>query len=190
VDGNSAIDAKQLEQARSGHEPAFLDLYRRYRTPVFQFAWRLTGSQTTAEDITQDCFLALLESSGYDPARGALRTYLIGIARHQAIRRLRLTERESDDTESEAVCDESTDQLGALLQAERAERIGHAIASLPLAQREALILFEYEELSLDEIAQVTGIEPGAVKARLFRARETLRKRLAPLMAVSTARSSS
>jgi RNA polymerase sigma-70 factor (ECF subfamily) len=190
VDGNSAIDAKQLEKARRGNEPAFLELYHRYRTSVFQFAWRLTGSQASAEDITQECFLALLEGADYDPTRGALRTYLLGIARHRAMRRLRLIDRESDEAEYDSVSDESTDQLGVVLQAERAERIGRAIAALPLAQREALVLFEYEELSLEEIAQMTGVEPGAVKARLFRARETLRKRLAPLMAVSSARSSS
>jgi hypothetical protein len=60
--------------------------------------------------------------------------------------------------------------------------VAHAVLALPPFQREALILFEYEELSLEEIAAIAGIEAGAVKARLHRARETLRRRLAPLMA--------
>jgi DNA-directed RNA polymerase specialized sigma24 family protein len=55
------------------------------------------------------------------------------------------------------------------------------VAALPPLQKEALILFEYEEFSLEEIAQVVGVEVGAVKARLHRARETLRRRLAPLV---------
>jgi RNA polymerase sigma-70 factor (ECF subfamily) len=56
-------------------------------------------------------------------------------------------------------------------------------------QREALILFEYEDLSLDEIATVTGVEVGAVKARLHRARQALRRRLMPLLADCAERSS-
>jgi len=81
------------------------------------------------------------------------------------------------------------DTLGELLAAERAEIVEREISGLPLNQREALILFEYEELSMEEIAEVTGSEVGAIKARLFRARESLRRRLAPLMAVDAAGSS-
>ena len=57
-----------------------------------------------------------------------------------------------------------------------------AVAELPPLQKEALILFEYEDLSLDEIATIAEVEVGAVKARLHRARESLRRRLAPLFA--------
>jgi RNA polymerase sigma-70 factor (ECF subfamily) len=60
--------------------------------------------------------------------------------------------------------------------------VARAVVALPPFQREALILFEYEELSLEEIAAVAGIETSAVKARLHRARETLRRQLAPLIA--------
>jgi RNA polymerase sigma-70 factor (ECF subfamily) len=182
-------DAKLLTRARRGDEAAFLDLYHRYRRPVFQFAWRLTGSETAAEDVAQESFLALLDGADYDPAHGALRTYLLGIARHRAMRRLRVSEREADETAEDASPSSGPDALGQLLQAERAELVGRAIGSLPVAQREALVLFEYEDLSLEEIAKVTGSESGAVKARLFRARETLRKRLTPLLAAPAARSS-
>ena len=72
------------------------------------------------------------------------------------------------------------------LAGERSEAIAHALAALPPLQREALILFEYEELSLEEIGQAAGVEIGAVKARLHRARETLRQRLAPLIATHPA----
>jgi RNA polymerase sigma-70 factor (ECF subfamily) len=66
--------------------------------------------------------------------------------------------------------------------------VGRAIGELPALQRESLILFEYEDLSLDEIATVAGVEVGAVKARLHRAREALRRRLAPLLADCAERS--
>jgi len=186
VDGISASDADLLLRARQGEEAAFVQIYQRYRRSVFQFAWRLTGSEAAAEDVTQECFLALLDGAAYDPQHGALRTYLLGIARHRAIRRVRALERDSEDTED---APDTIDPLGELLAAERTEMVCRAVATLPLPQREALVLFEYEELSMEEIAEVTGVEVGAVKSRLFRARESLRKRLAPLLSAAAARSS-
>ena len=175
----SESDSGLLDAARHGDESSFLALYHRYRTPLFRFAWRLTGSVATAEDVLQECFLALIEGASFDAERGSLRAYLFGIARNLALKRMRLAERESEELE-----DTGTDlgPLENLLSAERSEVVARAVLALPPFQREALILFEYEELSLEEIAAVAGIEAGAVKARLHRARETLRRQLAPLMA--------
>jgi RNA polymerase sigma-70 factor (ECF subfamily) len=172
-------DSRLLEAARHGDESSFLALYRHYRTPLFRFAWRLTGSVATAEDVLQECFLALIEGARFDVDRGSLRAYLFGIARNLALKRIRLAERESEEMEDAAA---DLDPLENLLSTERSEVVARAVQALPPFQREALILFEYEELSLEEIAAIVGIEAGAVKARLHRARETLRRRLAPLMA--------
>jgi RNA polymerase sigma-70 factor, ECF subfamily len=177
-------DTNLLDRARRGEEAAFLALYREHRTPIFRFAWRLTGSTPAAEDITQECFLALLSGVRFDPRQGSLRTYLFGVARHLAMKRLRLEDRESEET---VECAAAGDSLGDLIGRERASVVGAAVAALPALQREALILFEYEDLALEEIATVTGVEVGAVKARLFRAREGLRRRLAPLFAPCQAR---
>lgn len=175
-----AEDATLLAAARRGEENAFMALYQRYRTPVFRFAWRFTGSADTAEDITQECFLALFAGAGFDARQGSPRAYLFGIARYLAMRRLKIDERESDeatDYDAAAVCD----TLGDLIGQQRAAAVERAVAALPPLQKEALILFEYEECSLEEIAQIAGVEAGAVKARLHRARETLRRQLAPLV---------
>jgi RNA polymerase sigma factor (sigma-70 family) len=95
-----------------------------------------------------------------------------------AFARLRVSGRECDEAaETEAAGSPFED----VLSSERSDAVARAIAALPPLQREALILFEYEDLSLEEIAAVAGIEIGAVKARLHRARETLRRRLAPLL---------
>jgi RNA polymerase sigma-70 factor (ECF subfamily) len=184
VDAIQASDAELLDRARSGDEAAFQNIYQRYRRPVFQFAWRLTGSEAEAEDVAQECFLALLEGAAYDPAHGTLRTYLLGIARHRALRRVRAWEREAPEAEEAAA---PLDTLDTVMAAERGAVVERAIASLPVLQRQALILFEYEDLSMEEIAEVTGSDAGAVKARLFRARESLRRKLAPLMAAAAAR---
>jgi RNA polymerase sigma-70 factor (ECF subfamily) len=175
-----ADDARLLAGARRGEEPAFLALYQRHRTPVFRFAWRFTGSVHTAEDVTQECFLALFAGAAFDPKQGSLRTYLFGIARHLAMRRTRIEERESEEPTDNAAA-APCDILGDLIGQERSAAVERAVAALPPLQKEALILFEYEDFSLEEIAQVVGVEVGAVKARLHRARETLRRRLAPLI---------
>jgi RNA polymerase sigma-70 factor (ECF subfamily) len=180
VSHTPADDARLLAGSRRGQEAAFVALYERHRTPIFRFAWRFTGSAQTAEDITQECFLALFAGNTFDPKQGSLRAYLFGMARYLAMKRLRIEERESEEAADETAA-AAYDTLGDLIGQERSAAVGRAVAALPPLQKEALILFEYEELSLEEIAQVAGIEAGAVKARLHRARETLRRRLAPLM---------
>ena len=71
--------------------------------------------------------------------------------------------------------------LGKLLDAELSYEVGKAVARLPPLQREAIVLFEYEELSLQEIASIVGADTGTVKSRLFRARAALRRSLAPYL---------
>lgn len=175
---DSIADADLARDARQGSEQAFLTIYHRHRSAVFQFAWRLTGSRAAAEDVTQECFLALVRGVAFDGGRATLRTYLFGIARNLVLRRLRISEREAEEA-AEAVA--PIDVLGDLLAAERLELVTRAVAELPLLQREAIILFTFEEFSLEEIAAIAGVDAGAVKSRLHRARESLRAALRPLL---------
>ena len=168
-----------VRQARRGEEQAFLALYSRHRTAVFRFAWRLTGSQSAAEDITQECFLALVSGVAFDRGRGALRTYLFGIVRNLALRHFRISDREAEES---ADTPGPLDVLGEVLAAERSAHVAEAVARLPILQREAIVLFTFEELSLEEIAGIGGVDVGVIKARLHRARESLRKSLARLLA--------
>ena len=186
--GNIPVDeATLVSQVRRGNEAAFLTLYSRHRTALFGFAWRMTGSAEFAEDVIQECFLTPARGSAFDAGRARLQTYLFGVARHLVLRHLRVSGRESVELEdSPGPCDVLED----LLSAERSELVRQAIASLPALQREAVILFEYEELSLDAIATIAEADVGAIKARLRRARESLRKRLEPLLFSDTERSCS
>jgi RNA polymerase sigma-70 factor (ECF subfamily) len=177
-------EADLVREARRGGEKAFLAIYHRHRSSVFQFAWRLTGSQSVAEDVTQECFLTLVRGMAFDGDRGGLRTYLFGIARNLVLRRLRISEREAEEAAEAAA---PIDVLGDLLEAERSELLAGAIAKLSMLQREAIVLSTFEELSLEEIAKVTGVDVGTVKSRLHRARESLRSALAPLLIRDTER---
>ena len=163
-----------LRDVRRGKEVAFLRLFDDHHLPLFRFAWRLTGSMADAEDIVQECFLALLRPQcGFDPARTALRTYLFGAVRNQSLKRLRQLE--------QSVASELTDRRTPETEALRGEMVGAvagAIAELPETQREVLLLAHYEQLSVAEIAEITQLEITAVKSRLQRARATLRETLA------------
>jgi RNA polymerase sigma-70 factor (ECF subfamily) len=165
-----------VKESRGGNEQAFLTLYTRHRTALFRFAWRITSSIEAAEDVTQECF----RGAAFDAGRAQLQTYLFGIARHIVFRHLRSSEREALEESAAPL-----DVLDNLLVAERSELVRQAIANLPALQREAIVLFEYEELSLENIAMITGADVGATKARLRRARESLRKRLEPLLSHDT-----
>jgi RNA polymerase sigma-70 factor (ECF subfamily) len=176
-------DSMLLKEARRGDERSFDSLYQRHGRSLFRFAWRLTGSTAAAEDVVQECWVAILQHDRYREDRGSVRGYLFGIARNLAFGRLHICDRESDEpVEGET----DSGPFEDVLAAERSEAVARAVAALAPLQREALILFEYEDLSLEEIAQATGVDIGAVKARLHRARETLRRRLAPLMATRPA----
>lgn len=173
-------DESLLTQATSGDETAFRILYERYRGVVFRFAYRLLQSSELAEEITHDCFLQLLRSpSRFDARRASLKTYLCSAARNLALKHLRDYGSESplDEAEESATGILDAGQMHHLLQAEMVSEVRRAVAELPILQREALILFEYEEMSLAEVAAIVGADVGAVKARLARARENLRRAL-------------
>lgn len=177
-------DPELLRRASRGDEDAFIVLYRRHRAPVFRFAYRLLGSIESAEDVTHDCFLALLRRpDGYRPARAALRTYLCAAARNLAFKQLRTRGVEITVDELPEPNDdrEVPVQLQSVITAETAEAVASAVATLPPLQREALVLFEYEEMSLAEIAQVAATDVGTIKSRLHRARERMRRTLEPWM---------
>lgn len=179
---DGGAEAELLLKAARGDEPAFLLLYERHRTPVFRFACRMLGSSPLAEDVTQECFLSVLRRpEAFQAERASLRTYLCAIARYLALKQLRKRGEETtvddppDDTPSEA----GSDPLHAVLQEEAAEAVRRAVAALPPLQREAVVLFEYHEMSLADIAATCEIDVGTVKSRLHRARERLRRTLAP-----------
>lgn len=177
---NQETDEQLLEEAAQGKTTAFQVLYERYRDPIFRFAYRMLGSVEAAEDVVHDCFLGLIKDPGrFDSAKASLRTYLYAAARNQAAKRYQTFGRESgiDELTSEPRMADHHEPIRQVLDNELAGEVQRAIASLPPLQREALVLFEYEDLSLAEIGAVVGADANTVKARLFRARDKLRARL-------------
>ncbi|MBZ5632894.1 MAG: sigma-70 family RNA polymerase sigma factor [Acidobacteriia bacterium] len=161
----------------------FRAVFEQNKDAVYRFAWRMCGSAPVAEDIAQEVFLTLLRQPGrFDPARGALRSFLLAVARNLALKRWR------DASRLDELDDHFVTPPADLERRETADAVGAAVASLPPLQREVLILAEYEELSLEEIARAVDAEVGTVKSRLHRARENLRQILAPLRSRNVGRS--
>jgi RNA polymerase sigma-70 factor (ECF subfamily) len=156
-------------------DAAFQAAFGQHKDAVYRFAWRMSSSPSIAEDITQDVFLALLRDDRFDPARGSLRGFLLGIARNLVLKRWR-EEQRWDELDDEQFVASPLD----VEQMDVGEIVGRAVRSLPPLQREVVVLAEYEELSLAEIARMVGAEVGTVKSRLHRGRDNLRKMLAPL----------
>jgi len=137
-----------------------------------------------AEDVTHDCFLSLIRKpENFHSERGSLRSYLFATARNLALKHFRNLSRETglDEVSEEPRISERQQPLRRLLDDELAVKVREAILGLPPLQREALVLFEYEGLALSEIANIVGVDIGAVKARLFRAREGLKSALHPYL---------
>lgn len=177
-------DELLLQRAGEGEQAAFLELYERYRLPIFRFAYRLLGSVEIAEDVTHDCFLSLIRKpENFNAERASLKTYLYAAARNLALKHFRGQGRETalDEVSEEPKDSPRREPLRRLLDEELAAQVREAIFGLPPLQREALILFEYEGLSLSEVAQVAGADVGAIKARLYRAREGLKRVLGPYL---------
>lgn len=171
-------DAELLSRAAEGDQRAFDQLYERHWKAVYSYAWLLARSVPDAEDATQECFLSLIRQSSFDPARAKLRTWLLAVVRNQVLQRHR-------NQSSQAPLNNDTVESGGnsideeLMKQTRADALRRAFDLLPSPQREALFLFEFEGLSLAEVAAVLEIEPNAVKARLFRGREQLKRILNP-----------
>jgi RNA polymerase sigma factor (sigma-70 family) len=154
----------------------FQAVFDAHKDAVYRYVWRMARSPSVAEDVTQDAFVALLRSpERFDAARGTLRAFLLGIARNLVLKHWRAEHRYEpldDDADAVAPFDPGAGDIG--------EMVGRAVGALGPLQREVVILAEYEGLTLAEIAAAVGAEIGTVKSRLHRARENLRRMLAPV----------
>jgi len=155
----------------------FRGAYESHKNLLFRFARRMTGSSEAAEDLVHECFLLVWRNGAvYDRNRGSLRSFLVGVTRNLALKRI-ARERSFEELEDEIAACDPIDPADR----QRGEVVAQAVGALPPLQREALILAEYEEMPLAEIARATGADLAAVKSRLHRARESLRRMLAPLL---------
>lgn len=167
-----------LAQARRGCADAFTTLYQRHSGRVYRYALDMCGSIPAAEEVTQEVFIALLgEMDRYDAARGSLLAYLMGTARNLTYRWLRREQPflplDAGEDGSPAVLSAPATLLAELTQKEAIEGLRRAVAALPPAYREVVVLCDLEELDYAQAAQTIGCAIGTVRSRLHRARALL-----------------
>jgi RNA polymerase sigma-70 factor (ECF subfamily) len=187
-------DEELMLRLRAGEEEAFDVLVGKYRAPVIHFLYRLVHRREPAEDLAQEVFLRVYRArKSYRPT-AKFSTWLFRIATNVALNALRdgrmRHEREmSIDADAgvmplaERLPDAMATAEQALVERERRAAIRRAVDALPEKQRLAVLLHKYQEMDYAEIAEVLEISESALKSLLFRAYETLRARLKPLLGV-------
>ena len=179
-------DDELLRLMQAGDEGAFVTLYRRRQGGIYRFALQMCGSETIAEDVTQEVFMVLMsDARNYDPTKGSLSAYLYGIARNHVLRSLSRDrsfvsigenyEEEGEPTHEQLISQD--DPLGDLTRSEVIESVRQAVTALPAHYREVVVLCDLHELSYAEAAQILNCAVGTIRSRLHRARALLIEKL-------------
>jgi RNA polymerase sigma-70 factor (ECF subfamily) len=184
-------DQRDMERLVQGHDGALDDLMERHGQRLFHYLLRQL-SESEAEDCTQETFVRIYLNRAKFRLGAKFSTWLYTIATnlaHDCQRRKARHPEVSMDAESEGGGGTLLETMAgggatpseALQAGERAGQVRQAVQALPDELREALILYEYENLSQQEIAEVLQCTPKAVETRIYRARISLRKSLAGLI---------
>lgn len=167
-------DEQLIVAFQRGERDAFTELFERYRQPVFAFFRRRLLDPGRAEELAQECFVALIENARRYEPRASFRSYLYGIAMKQVWAERRKAGREVVENEK---LDTRTAEPGSNDSQDSAIWVRDALDKLDDSQREILMLREYEQLSYDEIGTLMRVPVNTVRSRLFRARAAMKEQL-------------
>jgi RNA polymerase sigma-70 factor (ECF subfamily) len=170
-----------LQRLRRGDPDAFDDVYAAFNTRLFTFLVRLSGSRDVAEDLVEETWLRMVKHAQRLRADTKLGPWLFTVARnlHISYRRSRMLE---DSAAASLIAlwpfsVERSSPFEAAAASELGRRIERALAAMPAASREILLLVAVAGLDHSDAADICGITPEALRQRLHRARETLSKML-------------
>jgi RNA polymerase sigma-70 factor, ECF subfamily len=170
-------DEQLVLEFQQGSREAFVELFERYREPVYGFFRRRLANPGRAEELAQECFLALLRNvKRYEP-RASFRSYLYGIALHLVAAERRKCGREVAENEQ---LDNRTMDGSSAEGCDAGIWVRKALGQLGTNEREILMLREYEQLSYEEIGALLRVQVNTVRSRLFRARIALKEQLIPV----------
>jgi len=172
-------DADLVRAGRSGDRTAVETLYQRYLPSVWRYVCaRLNGDVHAAEDVVSETFLSAVRGiRTFDPARGGVGPWLIGIARHKTNDHYRRQQRSESSSPSQIDAQASTGEVDPPASAEAAEtreRVAAVVNEMSDDERLALEWKYLDDLSVREIAERLGRTPKAAEALLYRARRTFR----------------
>jgi RNA polymerase sigma-70 factor (ECF subfamily) len=188
-------DVQLMLDVKAGDEQSFALLLRRYRSPLINFLYRMVRNREQAEDLAQEVFIRVYRArEDYIPS-AKFTTWLFRIATNLALNSVRdnryqrmeisldapvTVDSEDGDEKTLDVAEKHPNIEQHLVEETRKKIIRHAIDKLPEKQRAAVLLHKYQDYG--EISKILQCSESALKSLLFRAYETLRVELAPLVA--------
>jgi len=190
-------DVQLMLDVKAGDETSFALLLQRYRRPLVNFLYRMVRNREQAEDLAQEVFLRVYRAREEYVPSAKFTTWLFRIATNLALNSVRDTRYQrlevsldapvtvdAEDGEEKVldVAEKHPNIEQHLVDETRVQMIKHAIDKLPEKQRAAVLLHKYQELDYGEISKILQCSESALKSLLFRAYESLRVELAPLVA--------
>jgi len=177
-----------MERLIAGNDEALDDLMERHGAPMFRFLCRMLGNEDDANDLAQETFVRVYRAGASFRISERFSTWLYTIATNLARNHFRWRTRHPNislDASSDATGQTLASMLPAnepapndqMLTAERTAAVRGAVECLPKDLREAIVLCEWEELTVADAATILEATPKAVESRLYRARQILRERL-------------
>jgi RNA polymerase sigma-70 factor, ECF subfamily len=178
-----ATDRDLVATATTGIEGSFEELVRRYQRPISAYVYRMVGDYEAALDLTQEIFIKVYGSLARYRSEFKFSTWIYKIAHNSAVDHLRRNAGRDRSLSSGTEGDQydlpiESSNLSPEQESEQRERrleIEAVVRSLPSAYRELILLRHSQDLTYEEIVEVTGLPLGTVKNRLFRAREMMRQ---------------
>jgi RNA polymerase sigma-70 factor (ECF subfamily) len=173
-------DQELMAIVQAGDLSPASEIYDRYSGRIYNFAFRFLKNAEAAEDATQEVFVKMLRHANQFHGDAKLSTWLFSITANWCRDYLRKADNKAKEAEDVLIQLPASSEEAPDRNLERREdeiRVQRALAALTPEQREAILLSRYQGLSYAEIAQISGCSEGAVKTRVFRAMETLKKAL-------------
>src|SRR4051795_7443826 len=182
-------DEDLMALVRSGDSVAFEVVYERHGRVAYSLAHRMCGRNQAAEDVVQEAFLsAWRRAEAYDPARGSLRTWLLGIVHHRAVDALRRSgqdvRRRVDSPVEEFEIEADVRVDAEVIQRDRARFVRGALDELPEEQMKVIELAYFGGFTHTEIADMLGLPVGTVKGRMRLGLSKLRDSFEPLEGIA------
>jgi len=168
-----------VPQARAGEAAAWDTLFRRYQLPLYAYVIELVQDEQSSLDIVQETFISAARNIGGLRDDGKFGSWLFGIAHQKCVQRWRKHNREKVTLGEIAAAwpELEDDPAEVLIRQEQEAGFMELLNRLPPPQRSVLLLHFIEDFSIEEIAGITGAQPGTVKSRLYYAKRALRKLL-------------
>ena len=174
-------DADCMRRLRDGDDLALNEIMLRWQQKIANYLMRCLGSEADALDLTQETFVRVYENRKKYEARAAFSSWLFRIATNLARDQIRWRARHPAVSIETMPGDQAVEAPGpeltgaeALMKKERARAVRDAVRQLHVDFRTVLVLFEYEEMSYQQIAMILDCSAKAVESRLYRAKQALR----------------